>query len=170
MQVEPIEPGKVKLPGFGWGWHAYPSSVVFAKINEKCTTMTHSVKIDEGTASVRIRGCLYPETFKISSNADIENALWAVDQIKVCGGNGHFGHSMKCVGGVKKGVRCSACRDSGKYERKKMKRAARNQKTTKKKMNIKRSKKMYYYKKRTGVLKEEVRQSTPHTFFIMILL
>lgn len=168
---EPIDPGKVKFPGFGWGLHSYQTTQFFVKISEK-GTMTHSVQINEAkNVYLKVRGCPYPYPTKITCNNDIENAIYFADKLKVCEGNGYSGHSEKCKGGVRIRIRCSACRASNKNERKKEKRAAVKL-TKRQKINRKRSKKLHYLKKAYEGSKKRVsyKKKMTHLNFLAFIL
>ncbi|KAK3925984.1 THAP domain-containing protein 1 [Frankliniella fusca] len=117
----------VKLPWSDsknqWVIQSLPGQISYLKINEK-GTVTHLLKIDLKTKdfTVEVRQCIYPQKGSVENAEEIASLLVAVDSLKLCEGNGYFGFSKRCCGGIRKRIRCKACRESRKSAQRKEKR------------------------------------------------
>jgi len=118
--------------------------------------LTHLVQIDlkQKKFIVKVRQCTYPLQGSIDTPEGLLEILGMVDKLKLCDSNAYLSFSKRCVGGVKKGVRCKFCRDSMKNERKKEKRSKKNQRQ--KQLRTARNKRFCRMRKQNEVLKAQV--------------
>lgn len=128
------------------------------KLNENGTVVTHVVQrsLKTNEVLVKVRGCTIPVEDKVLSTTKAQNRLLRrVDMLKVCAGNGFGGnYSSKCVGGIKKGIRCKACRASRKAE---VKRSKRVQNALRRKELIKKRNKCFYKIRKQNIkMKQQV--------------
>ncbi|KAK3916694.1 Transposable element P transposase [Frankliniella fusca] len=128
-----IDPGTVKLPRTGWGFHLYENKQFYIKVNMKGIS-THIIELDEnGKMTLKIRNTpILLEFTTATKSSDVEDVIKKSEDYYECEGNGFGGRAATCKGGILRGIRCKHCRDSRKSERKKMKRKAERKKSNRK--------------------------------------